>query len=138
MTDFDATNRALSQSLAEAEAALGSFAQGPAQEAADAVAAAFERSGARIARALVGAGLDGENAMRRLAKTVLEEVARAGLASAGLSGGAAARSQDFGLARPIAITMNFAAGADATGIARHQGQIAAQLARAVAYGSRNL
>jgi phage-related minor tail protein len=39
-----------------------------------------------------------------------------------------------------AVTVNFhlSAGADANAIARHQGQIAASIARAVAYGRRNL
>ena len=36
------------------------------------------------------------------------------------------------------IDFHLAAGADASAIARHQGQIAAAIARAVAYGRRNL
>jgi hypothetical protein len=38
----------------------------------------------------------------------------------------------------ITIHMHFAAGSDADGIARHRGQIAAEIARAAAYGRRNL
>jgi len=38
----------------------------------------------------------------------------------------------------VAVHFHLGAGADATAIARHQGQIAAAIARAVAYGRRNL
>jgi hypothetical protein len=38
----------------------------------------------------------------------------------------------------VSVHFHLGAGADAAGIARHQGQIAAQIARAVAYGRRNL
>lgn len=38
----------------------------------------------------------------------------------------------------VSVHFHLGAGADANAIARHQGQIAAQIARAVAYGRRNL
>lgn len=38
----------------------------------------------------------------------------------------------------VTVNFHFAAGADTTSVARHQGQIAASIARAVAYGRRNL
>ncbi|MDX2236294.1 MAG: hypothetical protein NW203_01910 [Hyphomonadaceae bacterium] len=127
----------IAASLSGAQRALDAFARGPARQAADAVAEAFEASGDRIARAMVGASFDGETAVRRLAKTILEELARTALAAAAArsdpvsSKGAAARSA-------VNVVFNLAAGADAPSIARSQGQIAAQIARAVGYGSRNL
>ncbi len=39
---------------------------------------------------------------------------------------------------PVSVHFHLGAGADASGLARHQGQIAASVARAVAYGRRNL
>jgi phage-related minor tail protein len=38
----------------------------------------------------------------------------------------------------VNVHFHFAEGSDATSVSRHQGQIAAQVARAVAYGRRNL
>jgi len=52
---------ALQAHLAEAEAALAAFARGPAQRAADDVAEAFGRAGAKIARSLARAGAEGEH-----------------------------------------------------------------------------
>lgn len=156
---------ALRANLAEAEQALRQFAQGPAQEAADDVAAAFERAGKRIATTLGRAGSDGEASMKRLAKAILEELAKIALGQ--LSGGAFFGARAMGgsvtgggsylvgergpeLFTPasagtvgaaggaVSVHFHLGAGADAAGIQRHQGQIAAQIARAVAYGRRNL
>jgi hypothetical protein len=155
--------------LGAASAALQDFAQGPARRAADEVGASFERAGQRIARALGRAATDGEGSFKRLAKTILEELARVGLDRAFTSGktpffGAKAGGgavnmggaylvgergpelfvpNQAGRITPAgggAVNVHFhlGASADAAAIARHQGQIAAAIARAVAYGRRNL
>ena len=129
----------IQQSLSEAEQAFSAFAAGPARDAADALASAFENSADRIARAMIGATGDSENAVRRLAKTVLEELARtalnAFLPSAGKESGGGLSGA---LQSAVNVHFHLSGGADAQGIARHQGQIAAQIARAVSYGGRNL
>lgn len=155
--------------LGEASAALQEFANGPARRAADEVGASFERAGQRIARALGRAAVDGEGSFKRLAKTILEELARVALdrvfASGGKpffgakAGGGAVnmggsylvgergpelfvpnQSGSIGAPGAGAVNVHFhlGASADAAAIARHQGQIAAAIARAVAYGRRNL
>jgi hypothetical protein len=158
--------------LGAASAALQEFAQGSARRAADDVGASFERAGQRIARAMGSAAGGGENAFRRMAKVILEELAKlaldriftnAGAKTPPFFGGKAAGgavnaggaylvgergpelfvpSQAGSIAQPAggAVNVHFhlGAGADANAIARHQGQIAAAIARAVAYGRRNL
>jgi hypothetical protein len=73
-TAFDIAG--LQAQLTAAAAALREFSQGPAQRAADDLSAAFERAGARIARALGDAAMGGEDAFKRLAKVILEELAK--------------------------------------------------------------
>lgn len=157
--------------LAGASAALQAFAQGPVQRTADAVGQSFEHAGERIARALGSAAGGGEAAFKRLAKVILEELAKIALqrlfTEAGgklpfFGGKAAGGAVNVGgtylvgergpelftprhggsIGSPAAGAVNvhfhFGAGADASAIAKHQGQIAAAIARAVAYGRRNL
>ena len=134
--------------LASAAGALQAFARGPAQQAADSVSASFERAGDRITRALGQAAVNGEGAFRRLAQTVLEEFARLAierLFASGRSSPAAQKTVAFptasGAAKaapPLAVHIHLGANTDVSTISRHQGQIAAAVARAVAYGSRNL
>jgi len=157
--------------LGAASAALQEFAQGPARRAAGDIGASFERAGARIARAMGSAATGGEAAFKRMAKVILEELAKIALERIFTSGGgktpfygakAAGGAvnvggaylvgergpevfvprQAGGIAQPMggAVSVHFhlGAGADANAIARHQGQIAAAVARAVAYGRRNL
>lgn len=168
---FDAS--AFHAELAEAEGALAAFAQGPARAAADDISDAFDRAGQRIGAALGAAATGGEAAMKRLAKTILEELARIALSSIfeqgakGLSGfsfygaraagGSVTRGGAYLVgergpelftpastgaigagAAPVNVHFHLAAGADGPSLMRHQGQIAAQIARAVAYGRRNL
>lgn len=160
---------ALQTEIGAASAALQDFAQGPARRAADEVAVSFERAGQRIARALGRAAMDGEGSFKRLAKVILEEVARLALdrmltgknAFFGARAGGGAvnpggaylvgeRGPEWFVPRQagtitpqtgagsVSVHFHLGAGADANGISRHQGQIAAAVARAVAYGSRNL
>lgn len=158
--------------LGAASAALQAFARGPARQAADDVGQSFEQAGERIARALGSAAGRGEISFKRLAKLILEELAKIALDSLfGAKGGGAklpffgARAaggpvnaggaylvgergpelfapRQAGMIAPaagaVSVHFHLGAGADAAGIARHQGQIAAGIARAVAYGRRNL
>ena len=156
--------------LGSAAAALNEFAQGPARRAADDVGAAFDRAGARIAQTLSRAALSGEVSFKRLAKVVLEELARLALSQifgkggslsffGAKAGGGAVNAggaylvgergpeifapRQSGTLSPaasgaVSVHFHLGPGADAASIARHQGQIAAQIARAVAYGRRNL
>lgn len=158
--------------LGEASAALQAFAQGPARQAADAVGASFERAGDRIARALGSAASGGEASFKRLAKTILEELAKIALQRIFTQGGGDALSffggkaaggpvntggahlvgergpevfvprQSGEIVAPsggaVSVHFHLPAGADASAISKHQGQIAAAIARAVAYGRRNL
>lgn len=153
--------------LGDAQAALQALAQGPAQRAADDIAQSFERAGARISRAMVRAGADGSVSVKQLAKTILEELAKValdawlpkgnffGARAAGGSvtpGGAYlvgergpelftpnASGQIGGAVQaPVTINFHLGSGADASGLMRHQSQIAASVARAIAYGRRNL
>jgi hypothetical protein len=161
----------LQSELGAAAGALQAFAQGPAKRAADDVSASFERAGVRIARALGDAAVGGENAFKRLAKVILEELAKIALQQIFSKGGLGlsffgARAgggpvnigraylvgergpelfvprQAGEVAQPaggaVAVHFHLGSAADASAIARHQGQIAAAIARAVAYGRRNL
>lgn len=158
--------------LGAASAALRAFADGDAKRAADDVSENFEKAGARIARALGRAAVDGEGSFKRLAKTILEEFAKLAIEriftqqggkgaffGARADGGSVTRGGAYlvgergpelftphqagaiGTPQPGAVNVHFhfgAGGGDASAIARHQGQIAAAIARAVAYGRRNL
>jgi phage-related minor tail protein len=156
--------------LGAASAALQSFAQGPARRAADEIGVSFERAGTRIARAMGAAANGGEAAFKRMAKVILEELAKIALdriltipgkpaffgaraAGGPVSAGGAylvgERGPELFVPRQggdvvsptggaVSVHFHLGAAADASSIARHQGQIAAAVARAVAYGRRNL
>ncbi len=134
----------LESELNAASEALTAFAQGPARRVADEVAGSFERAGERIARALGSAAGGGELAFKRMAKTILEELAKIALDrifKAGGGGSPFGGSSQSGFAQganPISVHFHMGAGGDPNAIARSQGQIAAAIARAVAYGGRNL
>lgn len=168
-TSFDLA--AFQSELGAASAVLQDFAQGPARRAADDIGGSFERAGQRIARAMGSAASGGENAFKRMAKVILEELAKIALQRIFTSGasklpffGAKAAGghvnaggaylvgergpevfvprQGGAIAQPgsgaVSVHFHLGNGADAKTIARHQGQIAAAIARAVAYGRRNL
>lgn len=157
--------------LGAAAAALQAFASGPARRAADEVSTSFERAGQRIGRALGEAAVGGEAAFKRLAKVILEELAKIALQriftenggkSSFFGGRAAGGAVNAGgaylvgergpelfvprtggaivgpAAGAVSVHFHMGAGGDASAITRHQGQIAAAIARAVAYGRRNL
>lgn len=169
MEDSSFDPEAFSAKLGSAAAALQAFARGPARSAAENVGQSFERAGERIARALGQAATGGEAAFKRMAKVILEELAKLALDRILTSGGktpffgarasggpvnvggaylvgergpelfvprqAGAIASDTGA---VSVHFHLGGGADAAAIARHQGQIAAAIARAVAYGRRNL
>ncbi len=153
--------------LSAASAALDAFAQGPARRSADEVGASFDRAAARIATSLARAARAGEVSFKGMAKTILEELARLALdrviGKGAFFGARAAggpvntggsylvgergpelftprQAGSIGAPNAGAVNVHFhlGAGADADAITRHQAQIAAQIARAVAYGRRNL
>lgn len=156
--------------LGEASAALRAFAQGPARQAADEVGQAFDAAGERIARALGRAAASGEASFKRMAKVILEELAKLALDrifsesaskhpffGARAAGGPVAAGGAYlvgergpelfvpresgaigAMGGAVNVHFHLSGGADANAIARHQGQIAAAVARAVAYGRRNL
>jgi hypothetical protein len=135
----DETN-AVAAELARAESALRGFAQGPAQRAADDIAAAFERAGARMAKAMGQAANGGENALRGLVKTTLEELARIAMdrwnaPPARTRGGPASSPSGSGA---VTVNVHVAAGGQGGDIRKQGAQIGALVARAVAYGRRNL
>jgi hypothetical protein len=168
-SDFDLAD--FQSELGVAAAALHGFAQGPVQQTADRVGESFERAGQRIARALGSAAMGGEAAFKRMAKVILEELAKLALDQilgangkrlaffgARAAGGPVAAGGGYlvgergpeifvprqagQIAAPggsaVSIHFHLGAGGDVSAISRHQGQIAAAIARAVAYGRRNL
>src|SRR5689334_24081203 len=69
----------LQAELASAGVVLQSFAQGPARKCADDISASFDQAGRRIGSALGRAATGGENAFKRMAKVILEELAKIAL-----------------------------------------------------------
>ena len=130
--------------LADAQAALTHFANGPARDAATLLSDCFGDAGARISGELERAAKSGELSFKRLAKTVLEELAKIALnqmfgqASQRQERGGAASNALEAATAAMTVNFNLGAGADADSLRRNQAQIAAQVARAAAYGRRNL
>jgi hypothetical protein len=107
----------------------------------------FERAANRISKAISEFASGGEAAFKNLAKVILEELARAALARMLPQPApvweerpprAPAITPAAGASGAVSVHFHLGAGADANSISRHQGQIAAAVARAVAYGRRNL
>lgn len=127
-----------------------------ARASSELMAAAFERAGARIEAALIGAARTGEVSFARMAEAILRDLARLaapeigtrlGLALArGLGGGAAPAGEGAKAAGPVVasnmapviVNVTLGAGADASAVRRSEGQIAAALARAVRKGAARL
>lgn len=135
MEQFDFDPDRFSAELNAAAQALRSFATGAGREAANDLSASFEQAGARIARALGRAAEGGEASFRRLAQVALEELAKVALDRVF---GDTRREASASAAGAVAVHFHMNAGADAAGVTRNQGQIAAAIARAVAYGRKNL
>lgn len=157
--------------LGSASAALRAFVEGPMNRTTEELSRSFERAAQRIARALAGAADGGEAAFKRMAKVILEELAKIALQriftqdgrktsffGGRAAGGAVAaggaylvgeRGPEMFVPRAsgeivapnagaVSVHFHLSGGGDVSAISRHQGQIAAAIARAVAYGRRNL
>ena len=124
----------LEADLAVAGDALNALATGPGREAADALEQAFGKAGATIEKTLAQAARSGELDFKRMAESILGDLARiateALLARSGLFG------QAGGGGQTVNLNMALGAGADAGSVLASQGQIAAVLARAAASGGR--
>ncbi len=126
----------------KAAEALQGFADGPALDAAENVAKAFELAGDRIAKALGSAAQSGELSFSSLAESVTRDLASlaiselitsplqqaiSGLGDAIIGGGQSSS---------VNVNMNLSGVANADSFTRSQGQISASLARAVTSGQR--
>lgn len=108
---------------------------------ADEIAEAFEAAGVRIARSLEDAAKSGELSFNSLADSVLKDLAK-------LAGGALieaplnalvdglTKSLGAGAGSGTTVNMNISGTSDPGGFRRSEGQIAANLARAVSLGRR--
>ena len=123
MEEFDAQ-------LSAASASLQSLVDGPGQQAAGALEQAFTQAGSRIEQALGRAARSGELDFRRMADSVLSDLARiaaeAVIAQAGLSR----------VGQTVNLNMSVGPGADAGSIVGSAGSIARAVAAAAAKGSR--
>lgn len=126
----------------DAAQALEDFANGPAFDAADNVAKAFELAGDRIAASLERAARSGELSFNSLAESVTRDLARLAItelftaplqdAISGLG-----KSISGGLSKPsVNVNMSVSGAADAQSFTKSQSQISSALARAVADGQR--
>ena len=126
--------------------ALQAFAQGPALDAADDLARAFEVAGDRISAALERAARTGEFSFNDLASSVAQDLTRVAFdeltgpitnaltgALGGFIGGGPAGGSNT---RNTTVNLNVSGGNNSQGLQRSQGQISAAIARAVASGQR--
>lgn len=129
----------------DAARAVADFASGPASEAADATAKAFELAGERIAQSLSKAARTGELSFNSLAESITQDLARLAInelivgplnSAIGGIGGGLGGAGTGGTARGTTINMNIAGVSDAGSFQRSKGQISATLARAVLDGQR--
>lgn len=120
---------------------LNDFASGPALEAAEDTARAFEIAGERIASALEKAARSGEFSFNALAESVTRDLARLAINEliVGPLQGAVdsiGKPSAGGSAKPLTVNMNITGASDAASFKRSQGQISSALARAVASGQK--
>jgi hypothetical protein len=120
--------------LASAGDALSALANGPGQDAANALETAFGRAGASIEKTLAQAARSGELDFKRMAESILRDLARiateALIARSGLGGA------DGQAGQTVNLNMALGAGADASSVLASQGMISAALARAASAGGR--
>lgn len=126
----------------EAAKALEDFASGPAIDAAEDVAKAFEFAGERISLALERAARSGEFSFNALAQSVAQDVARLAITELftvplqqAISGFGTANS---GVSPKPAVNVNMRISgvSDAQSFTKSQSQISSAIARAVADGQR--
>ena len=124
----------------QAADALDSFANGPARDAADALAEAFEQAGERIAGSLERAAQSGELSFSNLADSVLSDLARIAvneLITAPLQGAVSALTSSItgsasAKSAPVTVNLNLPATSGKTAAPpASSAQIASQVAQAV-------
>ncbi len=126
----------------EAAKALDDFANGPALEAADDVAKAFEFAGERISLALDRAAKSGELSFSAMAETVTRDLARLAITELFASPlqnaiGGLGKAITSRAAKPsVNVNMRVSGVSDAQSFTKSQGQISGAIARAVADGQR--
>ncbi len=123
--------------------ALDEFVKGPAMEAADEVARAFEIAGDRIAKSLEQAAIRGEFSFSGLAESVSRDLARLAInelvaapleAAFGNLGSKLLGGSSQSAKPPVIVNMTVNGGGASADIKQSEGQIAARLAQAVARG----
>jgi hypothetical protein len=126
--------------LVDAQSALNSFVRGPVQDAAKLMDDCMKQTSSTILRELMRATQGGEISFKRLAKVALEELAKIALADILRKPNSNEKHEGASAAVASALNVNFhfGAGADANSVKQNHAQIAAQVARAAAYGKRNL
>lgn len=120
----------------DAAQALEDFANGPAIDAAEDTARAFELAGNRISNALEQAAKSGEVSFARLAERITQDLAR--LAINEIFGSIIGPNGPINTQPSTTINMTVNGVTDAPGFQRSSGQVSAMLARAVADGQRYL
>lgn len=126
----------------DAAKALEDFAQGPAIDAADDVAKAFEFAGERISLALERAARKGEFSFNALAESVTRDLARLAItelftAPLQQAIGGLGKAISSASSKPaINVNMSVSGISDTQSFTKSQGQISSALARAVADGQR--
>jgi len=103
----------------DAANALDNFAEGPALDAAEDIAKAFEMAGDRISLALERAARSGEFSFNSLAESVTRDLARLAITEL-----------------LVNVNMSVSGVSDAQSFTKSQGQISSALARAVSEGQR--
>ncbi len=115
--------------LQGASRALGELANGPARQAADALAQAFGEAGERISLSLGQAAKSGELDFQKMAESILRDIAR-------VAAEALILRQTPG--NSVSANFNFAPGTDEGAAMGQSGPVAAFLARLVQGGGRFL
>ena len=120
----------------DAASAMEDFANGPALDAAEDTARAFELAGDRIAKALEQAARSGELSFSGLAERISQDLARLAVNEL-FNAVTAPKTQSHS---PVSTTINMTVNGvtDAPSFQRSTGQVSAMLARAVADGQRYL
>lgn len=131
----------------KAAQALDDFAKGPAMDAADDVAKAFELAGDRIAKSLERAALAGEFSFNALAESVTRDLARLAISElvtaplqsafgdigSKVFGGTNAQSKPS-----VIVNMTVNGGGNTGDMKQSESQIAARLAQAVTRGQSRI
>jgi len=127
-------------SVDQAADALDSFANGPASDAANALADVFEQAGSRIADSLERAAKSGELSFNNLAESVLTDLARIAVnelitaplqgalssLTSSIAGGSSSKSS------PVTVNLNMGSSAGKTSVpAASSAQLASQVAQAL-------